>query len=338
MPARSFSLRRILPRALSVAAALAAAGAAVVAYLWATLPDPSPLARQNPRTTALMEQRRGEARAARRPFRIHQTWVGLDGISRFLVDAVVLSEDARFFGHEGFDWEAIREAAEADLKAGRFARGASTITQQLAKNLYLGTEKKLSRKVKEAVLSAKLERTLSKRRILAVYLNVAEWGDGVFGVEAGARHHLGVSAAALSPAEAAVLASMLPAPRRVDLARPSGWLRERSRRLLDRMREAGHIDDPAHLHAAAELERILAGPAPEGDQGGEPPEDEEPVETAGAAGATPEAPSPLPAASPPAAPTPAATPPPTAPTAPAAPEPASHPAPGPPDPAARPDR
>ena len=280
MPPRRSRLRRLLPRALSVAAALAATAAAVVAYLWATLPDPSPLARQNPRTTALMEQRREEARAARRPFRIRQEWVGIDGISRSLVDAVVLSEDARFFGHEGFDWEAIREAAEADLKEGRFARGASTITQQLAKNLYLGTEKKLSRKVKEAILSAKLERTLSKRRILAVYLNVAEWGEGVFGVEAGARHHLGVSAAALSPAQAAVLASMLPAPRRVDLARPSGWLRGRARRLLDRMRDAGHLSADAHLHASAELERILAGPAPADDRGGEePPEDEAPIET-----------------------------------------------------------
>jgi monofunctional biosynthetic peptidoglycan transglycosylase len=242
-----------------------------------------------------MEQRREEARAARRPYRIRQDWVGLDGISRSLVDAVVLSEDARFFGHEGFDWDAIRQAAETDLKQGRFAHGASTITQQLAKNLYLGTEKRLSRKVKEAILAAKLERALSKRRILAVYLNVVEWGDGVFGVEAGARHHLGVSAAALSPAQSAVLASMLPAPRRADLARPSAWLRDRARRLLDRMRDAGHLSDEAHLRASAELERILAGPAPADDRGGEePPEDEVPIEAAETTEAAAESPHPGP--------------------------------------------
>jgi monofunctional biosynthetic peptidoglycan transglycosylase len=228
-----------------------------------------------------MEQRRAEARAARRPYRIRQHWVGLESISPHLADAVVLSEDARFFGHEGFDWEAIRQAAEVDLQSGRFARGASTITQQLAKNLWLGTEKRLVRKVKEAVLSAKLERSLSKRRILALYLNVAEWGDGVFGVEAGARHHLGAGAAELTAAQAAVLASMLPAPRRVDLAHPSAWLRGRARRLLDRMHAAGHLSDEAHLHAAAELERILAGPAPAGDPGGEePPENDAPVAAA----------------------------------------------------------
>jgi monofunctional biosynthetic peptidoglycan transglycosylase len=286
VPTGRSRLRRLLPRALSVAAVVAAATASLVGLLWVSLPDPSPLARQNPRTTALMDQRREEARAARRPFRLRQEWVGLDGISPHLVDAVVLSEDAKFFGHEGFDWEAIREAAEADLKQGRFARGASTITQQLAKNLYLGTEKRLSRKVKEAILSAKLERSLSKRRILAIYLNVAEWGDGLFGVEAGARHHLGVGASALSPAQAAVLASMLPAPRRVDLAHPSAWLRGRSRRLVDRMRDAGHLSDEAHLHASAELERILAGPAPAEDRGEEePPDDEAPAEPEAATGA-----------------------------------------------------
>ena len=160
---------------------------------------------------------------------MYQSWVGLDRISPELVHAVVLAEDANFFGHEGFDRDAIRKAAEAVLRAGRFARGASTITQQLAKNLYLGTEKSLVRKAKEAVLAAKLERSLSKRRILALYLNVAEWGDGVFGVEAGARRRFGVPAADLTPAQAAVLASMLPAPRRVDLSHPSTWLRRGAR-------------------------------------------------------------------------------------------------------------
>ena len=264
----------ILRRTALAAGLLAAAAASILTWLWLTLPDPSRLARENPRTTALIEQRRAEARAGRRAFRPLQVWVAADGISPALVQAVLISEDANFFGHEGIDWEAVRDAAEHDLKVRGFARGASTITQQLARNLWLGTEKSLWRKVKEAVLAAKLEVALSKKRILALYLNVVEMDDGVFGVEAGARHRFGTSAAALSPAQAVVLASLLPAPRRVDLGQPSRWLKERSRRLLDRMRDVGRLSDPAHRSASVELERLLAGPAP-GDDGDEPPDDDQ---------------------------------------------------------------
>jgi monofunctional biosynthetic peptidoglycan transglycosylase len=247
----------------------------VIGALWVTLPDPSPLARENPKTTALIDQRKAEAKEKRRAFRLHQSWVPLDRVSRRMIDAVVMSEDARFFGHEGLDWEAMRDAAKHDLAKGSFARGASTITQQLAKNLWFGTNKSLWRKAKEAVLASKLERALSKRRILTLYLGVAEWGDGVFGVEAGARSRFGVSAAQLTTAQAVVMTSMLPAPRRVDLAHPSRWLRSRSHRLLDRMRDEGAIGNEEHLRASAELERILAGPAPAGDTGSEEvPEDE----------------------------------------------------------------
>jgi monofunctional biosynthetic peptidoglycan transglycosylase len=278
MAARSKPLRRKLLRAAAAAALLAAAAAALLGVLWLALPDPTPLARRNPRTTALIEQRRAEARQKRRAFRPRRTWVPFERISRRMVDAVVLSEDARFWGHDGIDWDATRDAARHDLARGRFARGASTITQQLAKNLWYGTEKSLWRKVKEAVLAAKLEQALTKRRILTLYLNVAEWGDGVFGVEAGARHHFGSSAAGLSAAQAAVMASMLPAPRRVDLDEPSSWLKRRSRRLLARMAAAGRISTEEHEAARAELERILAGPAPEDDR--EDPPEEEPVAAA----------------------------------------------------------
>jgi monofunctional biosynthetic peptidoglycan transglycosylase len=275
MAATRSPVRRRLALALAALVAALALGAVWVGWLWTTLPDPAGLARKAPRTTALIEQRRAEARAARRPYRPRQTWVELDRVSAHLAHAVVLSEDANFFGHEGFDWDAIRAAAESDLKAGRFARGASTLTQQLAKNLYLGTEKTLVRKVKEAVLAAKLERALSKRRILAIYLNVVEMGEGLFGAEAAARARFGTSAAALTAAQAVVLASLLPAPRRVNLDHPTTWLKKRSRRLLDRMRDAGYLTDDAHLHASAELERILAGPTPAGDRGDEePPEDD----------------------------------------------------------------
>jgi monofunctional biosynthetic peptidoglycan transglycosylase len=275
---------RLARRLALLSLALAALGAAGLAALWIALPDPSPLAREGPRTTALIEQRRAEARELGRPFRPRRSWVAPERISPRLVQAVLLSEDANFFGHEGIDWIAVRDAAEHDLRARRFARGASTITQQLAKNLWLGTRRSLWRKAQEAVLAAKLERALGKRRILALYLNVVELDDGVFGAEAGARHRFGVAAADLSVAQAVVLASLLPAPRRVDLANPSSWLRGRSRRLLDRMLAARRITPEEHLGASAELERILAGPAPADDRE-EPPEDEAPA-TAPAPGAT----------------------------------------------------
>jgi monofunctional biosynthetic peptidoglycan transglycosylase len=293
---RHTPLRRALPWALALAATLAAGTAA----LWLALPDPVPLARENPRTTALIEQRRAEARERRRPFHPRQSWVRLEAISPRLVEAVIVSEDANFFGHEGIDWAAVRAAADHDLRVGRFARGASTITQQLAKNLWLGTRKSLWRKAEEAVLAAKLERALSKRRILALYLNVVELDEGVFGVEAGARHRFGVSASGLSTAQAVVLASMLPAPRRADLSRPPRWLGGRARRLLDRLRDVGRLEGPEHLAASAELERILAGPAAATDDSEEPPEnDPEPAPGPTAATAPGSSPSPEPPARPP---------------------------------------
>ncbi len=270
MKRRRSPLRRAA-LAAGVALALAVGG---VAALWLVLPDPAPLARKAPKTTALIEQRRAEARAKRRALHVQRTWVGLEQIPRHVRDAVILSEDARFFGHEGIDWDATRAAAEHDFARGRLARGGSTITQQLAKNLWLGTERSLWRKAKEAVLAWKLERALSKPRILALYFNVVELGHGVFGFEAGARARFGVGAAELSIAQGVVLASMLPAPRKANLEAPSTWLQRRSRRLLDRMLRAGRIDAAEHQRASAELERILAGPRPEADEEEPPPEEE----------------------------------------------------------------
>ncbi|HET9551998.1 MAG TPA: monofunctional biosynthetic peptidoglycan transglycosylase [Anaeromyxobacteraceae bacterium] len=284
--------RRQVRRALTALAALVAGAVALLAILWVALPDPGPLAARNPPTTALIEQRKAEAARARQRYRPQQAWVPLERMSRRLVEAVVAAEDAKFFGHGGFDWDALEDAARHDLARGRFARGASTITQQLAKNLYLGTEKSLLRKAKEAVLAAKLERALPKRRILALYLNVVEWGNGVFGAEAGARHHLGASAGSLTTAQAVLMASMLPAPRKVDLAHPSAWLRRRAVGLLDRLHAERRITDDEHRSASAELERLLAGPAPAVDEPEVPADDEEVV----AAPATAPSPAPTPAA------------------------------------------
>ncbi len=299
MPAR----KTIVRRAVLAAAALVAAAAAASAYLWTTLPDPAPLARDNPRTTALIDQRAAEARAGHRAFRRRQQWVPLQRVSPRLVEAVLYSEDANFFGHEGIDWEAMRDAAAHDIEVGQYARGASTLTQQLAKNLWLGTEKSLWRKAKEAVLAAKLERALPKKRILTLYLNVVELDEGVFGMEAGARSRFGATAASVTTAQSVVLASILPAPRRVDLRRPSAWLKKRSRALLDRLLDAERISADEHRRASTELERILAGPAPADDRD-EPPEDEgiEPPPVHEAPVLVPETPAPPSESEPPAAP------------------------------------
>lgn len=248
-------MRRLLLLVGGTTALLAAAAAG----FWLALPDPGAVAAKNPRTTAVIEQRRAEARAARRGFRPQQAWVGLDHISPRLVQAVLISEDASFYAHGAFDWHEVQAAADDSLRKGRPLRGASTLSQQLAKNLWLGTERSLWRKAKEAVLALKLERALPKRRILALYLNVAEWGNGVFGAEAAARAHFGVTAGELSAAQAALLAAMLPAPRKVSLEHPSRWLARRSRRVLDRMMQAGRISADDHAHASAELERLLSG-------------------------------------------------------------------------------
>jgi len=262
--------RKLLARGAAALLAFLALGALAAALPFLATPSAEPLLQANPRTTALQEQRRAEARG--RPYRPAQQWVALDRISPHLVSAVIVSEDASFWLHDGFDWTELRIAAAQAWQRGRLGRGASTLTQQLAKNLWLGTERSLWRKAKEAALAVKLERALPKRRILALYLNVVEWGEGLFGAEAAARHWFGVPASALTPAQAVALASMLPAPRQADLTRPPRWLARRSRRLLDRLQQVGKVTAEEHARAAAELERFLAGP--QGDPSEEPPEEE----------------------------------------------------------------
>ncbi len=275
MSARLPGRRSPLAAIALVAGAALALGIAVLAALWVSLPDVGWLASRNPRTTALIEQRRDQARRAGRPGPPDLRLVPLERVAPRLAEAVVLSEDAAFFGHAGFDFREIRKAAAESVERGHLGRGASTITQQLAKNLFLGSERTLWRKLKEAVLAMKLERALSKRRILTLYLGVAEWGEGVFGIEAAARARFGVGAAELSTAQAALLAAMLPAPRRVNLARPAPWLTQRARRVVDLLLRYHKIDAAEHRHASAELERILAGPLPPEEAPLEPPPEED---------------------------------------------------------------
>ena len=191
--------------------------------------------RYPPSTTAFMERSLETLQAKDPQAQLEHKWVPYERISIHLKRAVVAAEDARFLDHEGFDWAAIQKAIEKNEKKGRVVAGASTISQQLAKNLFLSGERSWLRKGQEAIITWMLEDTLSKQRILELYLNVAEWGDGVFGAEAAARHHFGVGAAALNAEQAAWLAVVLPSPRRYGRGRLTPYLSGRVNTVLARM-------------------------------------------------------------------------------------------------------
>jgi monofunctional biosynthetic peptidoglycan transglycosylase len=159
-------------------------------------------------------------------------------ISEQLKRAVIAAEDAKFLEHEGFDWEAIQKAMEKNERKGKVVSGASTISQQLAKNLFLSGRRSWLRKGEEAVITAMLEHAMDKRRILELYLNFAEWGEGVFGAEAAARHHFGLPAAALDAEQAAWLAAILPSPRRYERGRRTPYLEGRMATIRARMGSA----------------------------------------------------------------------------------------------------
>ncbi|QSQ26753.1 monofunctional biosynthetic peptidoglycan transglycosylase [Pyxidicoccus parkwayensis] len=227
---------------------------------YARLPDVSTLRTQTPRTTALMAQRAEEASEAGKEPRVRQVWVSLGAVAPHVVDAVLVSEDARFYQHEGVDWTEVENALEQSVREARLGRGASTLTQQLAKNLYLSTDRSLLRKGKELLLARRLEDALSKQRILALYLNVVEWGDGVYGIEAAAREHFGTSARALSVAQGAMLAGMLPAPRRWLPAQRPEALRTRASVIIGRLEREGRISGAQARDAQAELSRFFGVP------------------------------------------------------------------------------
>ena len=260
-------MRRRIPLPVLAAFAAVLAIAAYAVYVWTGLPPRSEvraLATRNPGPTGLMRQRAAEARGKGGKARVVQTFVPLSRVSRFLIQAVIAAEDQKFFGHEGVDWEALQESLESNVERRRVARGGSTITQQLAKNLFFDTGKTLTRKLRELIVTRWMEEDLPKTRILSLYLNVIEWGDGIYGCEAAARDWYGKSAQDLGPAEAAGLAAMIPNPRRIN-PRASPARHERAtRRVLWLMARAGYI------------ERDVAGLGAE-----PPPEPVEEVEEAG---------------------------------------------------------
>src|SRR4030095_16251638 len=192
----------------------------------------------NPEITAFMQSRLERMREKDPRATIRHQWVPYDRISLHLKRAIVAAEDARFLEHEGFDWEAMQKAYEKNVKKGRVVAGGSTISQQLAKNLFLSGERTWWRKGEEALITLMIETLMSKRRILEIYLNVIESGDGVFGAEAAARYHFGVSAAMLGPEQAARLTAMVPSPRRYGPGSDTAYLQRRTEIIRARMSAA----------------------------------------------------------------------------------------------------
>lgn len=201
-------------------------GFSVWGYSYFILPDAWPLIEKNPEKTAFMKRYKGTPK---------HHWVPYSKISSYLKEAIIFAEDGNFFLHHGVDWNAILEAAKRNFKKKRLAVGGSTITQQLAKNLYLSPSRNPLRKIKEMLIAFKLERSLSKQRILELYLNYVEWGNGIYGAEAAANHYFGIHASQLGPEEAAWLASILPNPRFYDRHGVTRYLDRKMGRVLRRI-------------------------------------------------------------------------------------------------------
>jgi monofunctional biosynthetic peptidoglycan transglycosylase len=192
----------------------------------------------NPSSTAFMDARLEVMRDHAPAAKMKHQWVPYAKISNHLKRAIVVSEDDKFVDHEGFDWEGIQKALEKNQKKGRVVAGGSTISQQLAKNLFLSGERSLFRKGEEAIITVMMEWVMDKERILEIYLNVIEWGDGVFGAEAAAQHYFGIGAGQLSAEQAAKLAAMVTRPRFYDRNRNAPWLLKKTQIIIERMPHA----------------------------------------------------------------------------------------------------
>ena len=236
---------------------MVAGGFAVLAYVYLTLPDVRVLARTNPTSTAFMELRARQADEEGRKLRHVHRWVPYSRISQNLKRAVLVAEDDAFWDHEGVDIDQIRRSIEINLERGAAVRGASTLTQQLAKNLYLSPSRNPLRKLRELIIARRLEAELSKARIFEIYLNVIEWGDGIWGAEAAARTYFGVPASALNASQAALLAGAIINPRLLNPAKPTQRLLRRQRMLLARM---GGVTPPTPPPVVAPPIEVLTEP------------------------------------------------------------------------------
>ena len=247
----------------------AVALAALVAWAWlrvATI-DVAGLATRDPGPTALMRQREHEARAAGKPWHPVRRWVAYERISPHLRRAVLIAEDDAFFSHDGLDWNEIKHSARKDLASRRIVRGGSTITQQLAKNLWLSTSRSPLRKFEEVLLAFRLERALGKKRIFELYLNVIEWGDGVFGADAAARRWFHTSASSLDARQSVRLAAVIINPRRYSPVEPPRRIERRVRIIAGRMRRRGELSE-ADWRAVLGLPAADPAPVPPVDTSG----------------------------------------------------------------------
>ena len=274
-------MRKLIKRLVLLA--LLGAVAFVAAYF--VYPDVGEYAKKNPDKTAFMLWREEQWAEKGLKKRITQRWVPISQVSPALLKAVLIGEDDKFYQHEGFDFDAMEQAMEKNMKAGRFKAGASTISQQLTKNLFLSPEKSLTRKFKEAILTWRLERALSKRRILELYVNVAEWGDGIFGIEAAARHYFHKSASALTSMEAARLASVLPNPIRFSAVGDQKYVTFRANLIHSIMVRRGVAVEGFEEVMDGKDEPVAPAPPP----GGEAPANASDVQGAAQAPAAPEA-------------------------------------------------
>ena len=212
-------------------------------YFYVGLPEVSELKVKNPRSTALMVQRYREAKKTDATFRIRQKWIELKAIPKLLQETVRITEDASFYQHKGIDFAELKTAVKKNWQKGEYVRGASTITQQLAKNLYLSTDKSIIRKIEELLITLRLEKDLSKDRIFELYLNVIEWGPGIFGVGMAAEHYFDKSVGQLTLEEIVRLVTVIPQPLKINPAENSDWLKWKARWILDALRRYAYIDE-----------------------------------------------------------------------------------------------
>jgi len=249
-------IRRLFWQALGLGLALVALCVAIAVVRVAPI-DVRGLAHRPPGRTAMMLEREHEAREQHRYYREFWHWVPLERVSATLRRAVLVAEDDKFFTHDGLDWDEIRISAQRNLRAHRIVRGGSTITQQLAKNLWLGSSRTPWRKFEELILAMRLERDLTKRRILELYLNTIEWGDGVYGIDAAARYWYGVGAGSLDASQSIQLAAVIINPRVFSPVTPNDRIENRIKTIAERLRRRGAISEDQY--------RVTLGLPPEAE-------------------------------------------------------------------------
>jgi len=223
-------------------------------WFYLSLPDVSYLKNENPKSTALMDLRKEQAASANKRFSIRQKWIRFQEIPDMLKKSIRITEDSGFYKHSGIDLTEFWESVKKNIEEGEFARGGSTITQQLAKNLYLSTEKSIFRKFRELFITYSLEGELSKSRIYHIYLNIIEFGPGVFGVQAGARYYFNKNVQDLTLNEIVRLTAIIPRPLKTNAAGSSKWLKWKAKWILGKMKLYKYISEDVYNLAIKEFE------------------------------------------------------------------------------------